>query len=273
MTETTQAERPPGVGAAIGVFVLLLVATTVISVIGYLTAGINLASLLAEAAILVIALAVMKPFGLKIREVVGKPPDVPGRFWIWALIAALSVGLMANDLTGYLHQVVPRSAASTEALVELMVPKSWGDYLLRIACAAIMAGIAEEIAFRGFLQTVLTRNLGAVRGLILTTFLFAIMHLDPRMIPGVFLIGLILGYITLLARSLWISIIAHALLNALAFTAGMLWPESVQDMASTLPLPVTAAMLALAIIAVRSMRQAVCQRIASDMSSRQQNEF
>lgn len=273
MTETTQAERPPGVGAAIGVFVLLLIATTVISVIGYLTAGINLASLLAEAAILVIALAVMRPFGLKIREVVGKPPDVPGRFWIWALIAALSVGLVANDLTGYLHQVVPRSAASTEALVELMVPKSWGDYLLRIACAAIMAGIAEEIAFRGFLQTVLTRNLGAVRGLILTTFLFAIMHLDPRMIPGVFLIGLILGYITLLARSLWISIIAHALINALAFTAGMLWPESAQDMASTLPLPVTAAMLALAIIAVRSMRQAVCQRITSDMSSRQQNEF
>jgi len=267
MTETTQAERLPGVGAAIGVYVLLLIATTVISVIGYLTAGINLASFLTEATILAIALLVMKPFGLKIREVVGKRPDVPGRFWFWALIAALAVGLVANDLAGYLHHLFPRSAASTEALIELMVPKSWGDYLQRIVFAAIMAGIAEEVAFRGFLQTVLMRSLGSVRGLFLTTFLFAVMHLDPRMLPGVFLIGLALGYIALLAGSLWISIIAHALINAVAFTAGMFWPESAQDMASTLPLPVTVAMLALAIIAVRSMRLAAGQRTTSDVNT------
>lgn len=255
MTNPTQAKRLPGVGAAIGVFVLLLIATTVISVIGYLTAGINFASFLTESVILAIALLVMKPFGLKIREVVGKRPDVPGRFWLWALTGALSVGLVANDLTGYLHQVLPRSAASTEALIELLVPKSWGDYCLRIAGAAIMAGIAEEIAFRGLLQGVLTRSLGAVRGLFLATFLFAIMHLDPRMVPGVFLIGLVLGYITLLARSIWISIIAHALTNALAFTAGMLWPESTQDMASTLPLPATLVLLAVALVSIRVMKR------------------
>jgi membrane protease YdiL (CAAX protease family) len=42
--------------------------------------------------------------------------------------------------------------------------------------ATIIGPICEELAFRGFLQPLLSRTFGAVLGIVLTNFLFALMH-------------------------------------------------------------------------------------------------
>ena len=99
---------------------------------------------------------------------------------------------------------------------KLLTISSWGGFLMNIIVVAILAGLGEELLFRGTLQKILigwTRNSHA--GILITAFIFSAIHLQffgffPR-----FLLGALLGYLYLWSGSLWIPIIAHTLNNAL----------------------------------------------------------
>lgn len=106
------------------------------------------------------------------------------------------------------------------------VRQSLGGYLLALALAWVIGGFYEELVFRGFLQTMLSRYLPAhrIRPLIsaaLTAFLFALYHLQL----GVFGMAnaLVLALIAAALRqrwpdNLWYLIGFHACADMSAFT-------------------------------------------------------
>lgn len=79
---------------------------------------------------------------------------------------------------------------------------------------AILPGICEEVLFRGFL----IRFFGdkARNAVIISALLFAIFHLDPFRFLPVFLLGLLLGYLTVRSGSIINSMLSHAINNGLA---------------------------------------------------------
>jgi membrane protease YdiL (CAAX protease family) len=92
------------------------------------------------------------------------------------------------------------------------------------AAAVVLVGVAatplmEEVAFRGAITTVLARRCGEPAALFGASLLFAVAHLRRVAVPELFAVGAILGLLAWGARSVWASVIGHALWNALAFVA------------------------------------------------------
>ena len=84
---------------------------------------------------------------------------------------------------------------------------------------AIVPAFAEESFFRGFIQTNIERS-GKGRSrpiiaLIVTSLLFAAVHLSPLNFPGLLVLGLLLGWLAYRTCDLRVSALAHAFNNGI----------------------------------------------------------
>ncbi|MEM2336599.1 MAG: CPBP family intramembrane glutamic endopeptidase, partial [Candidatus Bathyarchaeia archaeon] len=94
-----------------------------------------------------------------------------------------------------------------------------------VAATLISAGICEEFAFRGFLQTAMSSKYPSWMALIASAFAFGLLlHFDPQgvYIIAAFLIGLVLGLIYHLSRSYTVCATAHATLNLIILVLTLL---------------------------------------------------
>ncbi|WP_162142529.1 CPBP family intramembrane glutamic endopeptidase [Aneurinibacillus terranovensis] len=100
---------------------------------------------------------------------------------------------------------------------EVMQAKNIGlvTGVLEILFVGFFVPVAEEMMFRGVLQTVLVERFGAVIGVVGSSFLFAAIHVDPVLFPPLFTLGLMLGWLRHHHRSLWASVLFHALNNTI----------------------------------------------------------
>lgn len=103
---------------------------------------------------------------------------------------------------------------------------SIGDYLTWIVIGFVLGGLLEEILFRGFLITRISKFINKnktndILALIITSILFGLCHLYQGW-SGVIstgIIGLIFGIIFLaFNKNLWYSILTHGFVNATALT-------------------------------------------------------
>jgi uncharacterized protein len=94
--------------------------------------------------------------------------------------------------------------------------------------AVFLGPLFEELVFRGFIQPLLTRDLGNTAGILLTAFAFGLLH-GPEYagkweLQFVFLItvvGACLGVVRVVGRSLVPSVFMHAGFNAVFFIAAI----------------------------------------------------
>ncbi len=96
---------------------------------------------------------------------------------------------------------------------DLDVGRGWGSAIMLI----LMAPFFEELLCRGVILESLRARYGTVVALFGSSLFFGLMHIQPQQAVNAFLIGLILGFICLITRSLWASVLIHAMNNALAY--------------------------------------------------------
>ena len=82
--------------------------------------------------------------------------------------------------------------------------------------AVVLAPLFEEVVFRGYVAGSLRRSYGALVAWIGSAVAFGLVHLIPSVVLSATLMGLVLGYFALRYRSLWLSIVLHAMNNATA---------------------------------------------------------
>ena len=110
------------------------------------------------------------------------------------------------------------SRAAQEAV--LININSFARYIMSMFIIALLPGIFEEVCFRGGLQNVLMRWLkGPWVAIILTAFIFSIIHISYYGFLVRFALGIILGLVFYYSGSLWLSIIFHFLYNGVQVTA------------------------------------------------------
>ena len=80
----------------------------------------------------------------------------------------------------------------------------------------VLAPVMEEVLFRGFMLAGLALTLGRVSGLIISSALFAAVHLDMDLMPPIFVFGMLIAWLYIRTGSLWPPIAAHALNNVIA---------------------------------------------------------
>lgn len=94
--------------------------------------------------------------------------------------------------------------------------------------AVVIAPLLEEIIFRGLVQSALLDLLGTARRwlmIFIAGALFSLIHMQGvswHALPGLFILGLILGWLYETHRSLWPCIIVHVLFNAANVGLGLL---------------------------------------------------
>jgi membrane protease YdiL (CAAX protease family) len=88
---------------------------------------------------------------------------------------------------------------------------------LDLAMISVLAGIGEELLFRGVIQGALSRWLGPWPGLTLASALFGLLHLvTPTYAVMAALMGMYLGWVWIASGNLLVVIVAHALYDFLA---------------------------------------------------------
>ncbi|MBD5367567.1 MAG: CPBP family intramembrane metalloprotease [Bacteroides sp.] len=159
-----------------------------------------------------------------------KPQLYPTLLTILALVTAIPAMNMIiewnNNLTlpesmaeleSTLRNLEESAASATQAL---MGTNSVGSFIVALLIVGVMAGLSEELFFRGALQRILASGrLNPQVAIWIAAFIFSFMHFQffgfvPRLILGLFF-----GYILLWGNNLWYCVIAHATNNILAVTA------------------------------------------------------
>ena len=122
-------------------------------------------------------------------------------------------------------QSVAEVAESSETLIE---------QLLVLMVVAVGAPIIEEMIFRGMLLSILAKSLSRWPAILVSAAVFAAVHLfDPNaiaVIPGLFLLGIALGWAAMKRGDLSLAIALHSGINLLAAIT-LLYGDSLLDWA------------------------------------------
>jgi membrane protease YdiL (CAAX protease family) len=129
-----------------------------------------------------------------------------------ATVAAIAVSSAFDAAFGALGLEQSGNIESFGRLVRNLSPR---ELAVAVLVTGAFAPVAEELFFRGYLQTRLTRRFGGWPGIVVTSALFGLVHLDRIHTPSAFLIGLYLGWLTLRTGSIRPAMLAHAANNAL----------------------------------------------------------
>ncbi len=132
-------------------------------------------------------------------------------------------------------------------IIEIVVPGSGGDVNIFFPASGmsfyiwlaswvfamfVLVGFTEELMFRGFLQrrleiiyrTKQSKNFRPI-ALVITSFIFAVVHLDPIGLPTRFVLGLFLGYLAQRRNySILGPTVAHGFNNSIVIILALLMP-------------------------------------------------
>lgn len=137
-------------------------------------------------------------------------------FWLIPIAA-----LVASLLVGGMYTVIVKGIG-----VDILVPPELSDSfdrptgmsrLILAFIVVVMAPVAEETFFRGFVLQGLARRAGPMGAAIGSSVLFSLSHGSVGMLVPTFLSGLILAGVFMKTGSLTPGIFAHSMQNSLAF--------------------------------------------------------
>ena len=101
-----------------------------------------------------------------------------------------------------------------DILINLTGEHAWSVRAYLFFLAVVLAPIAEEVLFRGILLRFVAQRAGILGGCVLTSMLFAAIHLHVPSLAPIFILSLSLSLVYLATGSLLSSITVHMLFNA-----------------------------------------------------------
>lgn len=143
------------------------------------------------------------------------------RGWSWALVA-LVLGFLAAlvFLLGIYARVVDIPAEAFPATGNT----PWYVALAYISMVGVVAGVAEEAGYRGYMQSELERAYGPTVAIGFTSAVFALAHLSLTLAPFIALVSILLGVVAYLSRSIVPGVFVHGgydfLMTTLAWRFG-----------------------------------------------------
>lgn len=136
--------------------------------------------------------------------------------WWEILLVLLLTAIVITPIETLIHyqnKILPLPQ-SVEAFYEgLLARETWVDGLIQVFALALVPAFCEELFFRGLLQSMFEPRFGTWKGILLTSFFFAIAHVNPWYILYYFLLGIYFGWLRHWKNNLALCIFAHFLNN------------------------------------------------------------
>ena len=134
---------------------------------------------------------------------------------LFALVGLPGLMVITMGIDGLAKRFVP----SLFDLEEMMTMLGKWPWPLGVLIIGVGPGIGEELWCRGFLGRGLVGRYGYLGGVLLTSFLFGLIHLEPRQVAYAMVMGVFLHGAYLFTRSLLVPIILHMTNNSLSVLA------------------------------------------------------
>jgi hypothetical protein len=128
-------------------------------------------------------------------------------------LALLGTGALSTAITRALHL---ENRGTLPLIRAALRAPSAPMFALAVLIIGVAAGAGEELFFRGYLLTRLAQRWRPWVGNAVVALLFGVMHLDPVHSTFAFFVGISLGWVSLRARSIWPTVLAHIANNTLS---------------------------------------------------------
>ena len=131
----------------------------------------------------------------------------------FSLMLSFGVVLISSELNIIIDSIFPLPDAFLN-LNSLLSPDNTFSFVLVFLTVVVIAPIGEEMVFRGFLQRFLERSWGDItRAILISSLFFTLIHFNPYWAIQIYLMGLVLGYLSWLTKSIYPSILLHMSIN------------------------------------------------------------
>ena len=141
------------------------------------------------------------------------PLALPAVNWLKSLNDLVVLPHFMSGIELWMQQMEHQSEVLTDKFLSV---SSYSGLALNLLVMAAIPALGEELFFRGILQTVLGEKFNRHLAVWITAFIFSAIHLQFYGFLPRFLLGAALGYLFLFSGSIWASIVAHFINNALA---------------------------------------------------------
>lgn len=133
-----------------------------------------------------------------------------------SLLVGISVPILVDELDRLVQLIFPMPEELMKAVSEILKAKSILDLIIIIFSSVVIAGLFEEMFFRGFIQGALERNLDVTKAVVLTAILFALLHANPWWALQITILGLTLGLMAWKSDSILPAAIVHGMNNGIS---------------------------------------------------------
>lgn len=163
-----------------------------------------------ESALILVALALAWLLGVDVQSQIEWEPA--------ALLRGAAATLPMLVPVAVMHFWPAGPWADFRRLVEELVAPLFRDWsIVQLGMVSLLAGVGEEMLFRGVLQYRFAAWCGPWCGLLLASLLFGLMHfISPAYALYTTLVGIYLGLIWMFDGNLLVPIVAHGLYDFLA---------------------------------------------------------
>ena len=135
----------------------------------------------------------------------------------YSLIFSTGVLIIIDTLDRIIHQIIPTPDYIID-LSGIMQPDSILGYVFLFLAVVVVAPIGEEIVFRGFLQKFLEDHWKDItRSVLVTSLFFAMIHFNPFWTIQIYILGVVLGFLSWKTKSVLPSIMLHSINNGAAY--------------------------------------------------------
>jgi len=141
---------------------------------------------------------------------------LPSPVWKWGLLAGLLFVLIIQSSFVVTFRLIelPDSFSSQYVVVEAL-PMAMA--LLVVFMSSLVAGVCEEVGFRGYMQVPLEKKFGPAFAITVVSITFSLIHLDRSwaisILPIIFFASVLLGILAYQTQSLLPGIIGHTVLD------------------------------------------------------------
>ncbi len=163
----------------------------------------------------VAAFIVAKAKRKNLLEAAGMKKKVNGAIVGWCFLIALLVLFCFGNLTNVFIAFLEKLGLNSEnGNIEI---NNFGQYIGMLIGTCCMAGFAEELLFRGVIQSGF-KKWGIKVAVGVSAFIFMIMHGSVLQTLHQFIVGVVIGYIFYKTNNLWIGVIVHFFNNFIPVT-------------------------------------------------------
>lgn len=144
------------------------------------------------------------------------------RILLFVILGAIA---LISGVVTPLSELIPMPEWFKKAILELAGQKSVYSFLTLVIAAPIL----EELIFRGIVLDGLLKRYSPLISILLSSFLFGFVHLNPWQFITGFVIGAFMGWVYYQTRSVLITILIHASVNATGFLTRFIVKSDAMD--------------------------------------------